>query len=301
MWLSWRWGLVATLVLAGMSLQLRRSEQRPGLRALVNELALMFGLYTLWRICGSLSVMEVDGALARGRHLWHIERWLHLPNEATIQGWVLPHGWLVQFSNLYYAVAHAPALGIFLVWLFWRQRESYRPARTALVLTTFACLLIQLVPLAPPRMFPDLGFVDTAARYGQSVYAATVGPNSFNQLSAMPSVHVAWAVIIAWYTYTLSRSRWRYIGTGHAALTVVVVTVTANHWLADGIVATALFAVSVLIVDRVYGRRSAPIEPVPVPVPASVIEEVPQLTQSSLPSGSRSVMQRGPRSSEVQA
>ena len=285
MWLSWRWGLVAAIVFAVMSLQLRRSDRRPQLRVLVNELALMFGLYTLWQICTTLSVMEVDGALSRGRDLWHIERWLHLPNEATIQGWVLPHRWLVQFSNLYYAVAHAPALGIFLVWLFFRRRQSYAPARTALVLTTFACLLIQLVPVAPPRMFPDLGFVDTAAKYGQSVYAATVGPNSFNQLSAMPSVHVAWAVIIAWYTWTLSRSRWRYVGTGHAVMTVFVVTVTANHWLSDGIVAAGLFALSVVVVDRVYGRRADPLPSLdaqPVPVGG----EVARLTPSSMPSGS---------------
>src|SRR3954452_14633451 len=255
MWLSWRLGLVATLVLAAMSLQMRRSDRRPQVSVLVNELALMFGLYTLWQIAGSLSVMEVDGALSRGRDVWRVERWLHLPNEATIQGWVLPHGWLVQFANLYYAVAHAPALGIFLVWLFWRRRDSYAAARTALVLTTFACLLIQLVPVAPPRMFPGLGFVDTAAKYGQSVYDSGVGQHAFNQLSAMPSVHVAWAVIIAWYTWTLSRSHWRYLGAGHAAVSIFVVTITRTYWLADGIVAAALFAASPAFVDPVYRRR----------------------------------------------
>lgn len=241
-WLSWRWALVITIVLAGAALGARRRDLQGRGRALVDELTLMFGLYTLWRICGRLSVMGVEGALDRGRDIHRLQGWLHLPDELTMQGWVLPHDTLVQAANVYYAAAHAPALGLFLVWLFFRHRDRYRPVRTAFVLATFACLVVGLVPVAPPRLLPELGFVDTAHLFGQSVYAATIGPDSFNQLSAMPSVHVAWAVVVGWYTWQLGRSRWRWIGVAHAALTVVVVTVTANHWLLDGIVAVVLLA-----------------------------------------------------------
>ena len=48
-------------------------------------------------------------------------------------------------------------------------RPAYRPIRRGLAVTTLLCLLVQLLPVAPPRMLP--GFTDTAALYGQSVYA----------------------------------------------------------------------------------------------------------------------------------
>ena len=82
-----------------------------------------------------------------------------------------------------------------------------------------------------PSPAPELGFVDTAHTYGQSVYAATLGPDSFNQLSAMPSVHVGWAVLIGWFAWRVGTGRWRWIAVAHAVLTIVVVTITANHWI----------------------------------------------------------------------
>jgi hypothetical protein len=244
MWLSWRWGLAGTIVFAVAFVALRPSDDRRA-KALVvwlRELALMFGLYTLWQIAARLSVMHLDGALDRGRTVRDVERWLHLPSELWAQHQVLGHKWLVQFANLYYAIAHAPALGIFIVWLFVRHRHQYPAIRTTLALTTFVCLAVQLVPVAPPRLLPEFGFVDTARLYGQSVYAATVGSGSFDQLSAMPSVHVAWAAVVGWFTVRVSSSPWRWIAAVHLALTVFAITVTANHWLADGIVSVVMMA-----------------------------------------------------------
>jgi hypothetical protein len=61
-----------------------------------------------------------------------------------------------------------------------------------------------------------------------------------DQLSAMPSVHVAWAVLIGYYMWRISSSRWRYVGPVHACLTALVVVVTGNHWWADGFVAVLI-------------------------------------------------------------
>ena len=95
-------------------------------------------------------------------------------------------------------------------------------------------------------MFDDLGFVDTAVRYGQSVYGA-VGSGFADQLSAMPSVHVGWAVLIAAYVIKISPSPWRWLVLVHTTLTILIVTVTANHWWLDGIVAVMLFVMAIYV------------------------------------------------------
>jgi len=258
MWLHWHYSLGISIVFAIAATHLRRTRQRPGLRSLVTELSIMFGLYTLWRVCGMLSVMGVEHAVSRGHGVWTFERAVHLPNEVRIQAWVLQHHWLVRGANFYYAIFHAPALGAFLLWLYVRRRDIYPVVRTTLGLVTFACLAVQLVPVAPPRMFPQFGFVDTGRLYGPEVYDAALGPNSFNQLSAMPSVHVGWAVLIGWFAWRHSTSRWRWVAVAHAVLTVFVVTVTANHWLLDGIVAVAFIVLGHQLstaVDRLVATR----------------------------------------------
>jgi PAP2 superfamily len=78
--------------------------------------------------------------------------------------------------------------------------------RNAVAASTAICLLISLVPVAPPRMLTSLGFVDLAARYGQSVYVALGSTAGADQLSAMPSVHVAWAVLVVAAQALVTRS-----------------------------------------------------------------------------------------------
>ena len=70
------------------------------------------------------------------------------------------HSFVAQFANIYYATMHFGVLFVFLIWLFVRHRDRYRPVRGCWRLTTFVCLLIQLIPVAPPRLLP--GFEDTA-------------------------------------------------------------------------------------------------------------------------------------------
>jgi PAP2 superfamily len=216
------------------------------------EAALLFGLYGLWQFAGSFTVMGPGGALPRARWLWHAERILHLPSETSVQRIFLPHPLLVQAFNFYYDILHFPVLGACLIWLYARHRDRYRGIRTTVVLFTFASLLIQLIPVAPPRMLPATGLVDTAVRYGESVYSSRGGFDA-DQLSAMPSVHVGWALIVAIAVITVSRSRWRWLAAGYPALTLLAVVVTANHFWLDGIVAGLL--VAVVLLGQLLTRR----------------------------------------------
>ena len=180
---------------------------------------------------------------------------MHLPSELTIQHWVLPHPWLVQAANAYYAVVHVPALIAMLIWLFVRHRDRYPAVRNTLALLTGACLLVQLVPVMPPRFMTSLGFVDTGHLYGQSVYTA-LGRGASDQLSAMPSLHVGWALLVGIVVVVASTSRWRWIVLAHPVLTITVVVVTANHWWLDGVVAGGLLAMSYGL-DQLVRRRLA--------------------------------------------
>ncbi|MDT4935291.1 MAG: hypothetical protein QOK11_3183 [Pseudonocardiales bacterium] len=217
------------------------------------EAGVISALYALWQLAGTLSVLGTSRAFERADWIVRVEHDWHLPSEASVQRLVDAHPLIVQGCNLYYASMHFGALFVFLPWLFLRHREHYARVRLSLVLVTLVCLLVQLIPVAPPRLLP--GFVDTAQRYGQSVYASGLAPD---QLSAMPSVHVAWAVLIGWAVVRVSSSRWRWLALAHPILTIFVITATANHFWLDGVVAVVLLAACVWAqrgITRVLARR----------------------------------------------
>ena len=242
-WMPWQTALKVALALLAVGVIWRPSGRRARVvTALCREASLVMGLYALWFYMGTIGRTRVDGAIERGQQIWDVEQAVHLPSEVTVQGWFLGHDTVVRLLNLYYGWVHVPALIVFLLWLFLRHRDQYATWRTSLALMTLACFVIQLVPTAPPRLFPEIGIVDTGRVYGHSVYGAITDPGPA-QLSAFPSVHVAWAVLIGWAAWSVSTSRWRYIGVAHAVLTVLVVVATGNHWWLDGIAAAVILIV----------------------------------------------------------
>ena len=233
--------VAATVAIGGRT---ARSRAAVSTARFCQEFALICVLYSIWQILGSLgTVREADG-FAHGRAVYDVERTMHIATEAPLERLVLAHPLWMHFFNGYYAIVHAPALAVFLVWMFVRYRQHYPRVRNTVALVTGICLCIHFIPVAPPRLYPELGFVDAAKVYGESVYG-TIGHGLSDQMSAMPSLHVGWALIIAVGVVTISTSRWRWLVLLHPALTVLAVTATANHWWLDGIVAGMILAVVV--------------------------------------------------------
>jgi hypothetical protein len=249
--LTWQHSGELAVVLAvgggAMALSTRRAVRGAG--AWARETAVIAVLWGLWQLAGEVSVMGTDAAYQRARRIDGFDRDLWLPSERSVQHVILGHRLLVEGANLYYGAMHLTTMFVFLVWLFLRHRAAYPRVRAVMVGATLGCLLIQLVPVAPPRMLN--GFVDTGLVYNQSVYSNGL---PIDQLSAMPSMHVAWAFLIGYYVWRVSPSRWRYLGPAHACLTTFVVVATGNHWWLDGIVAVAVLVLSAWVV---YGVRLA--------------------------------------------
>ena len=272
MWLPWQPAMVIAVVSAVFGIGTRRATSRRLSFAarFAREFALVAVLYSIWQILGSLgTIREADG-FSNGRAIYDIERTLHIANEAAIERWFLPHPIWVQLCNGYYALVHVPALAVFLVWLFVRHREHYPRIRNTVALVTGVCLCMHFVPAAPPRLYPELGFVDTAKLYDQSVYG-TIGHGLSDQMSAMPSIHVAWALIVGVGAVLISKSRWRWLALVHTGLTLLAVVATANHWWLDGVVAALIVGVVLAwqrllaaAVDLWRARR----QPALVPLPA---------------------------------
>ena len=255
-WPTWSQAAIAAVIAGLVALILRRSRptrfgEIAGPAAL--EFAFVASLYSIWRMAKNLPLTQADGAIDRAYDIVAVQEFLRLPSELSLQLFVLDHDWLARFSAYYYAVAHVPGIVIFLVWLYARHREVYPHWRNALAILTAFCLFIRFVKVAPPRYLTDLGYVDVSVIYGIDVYGEA-GTGVSSQFAAMPSLHVAWAAVVAFGALAASTSRWRWIGMVHLVMTTLVIAATGHHWWLDGIVALALLWVS-LRLDTV-GRRA---------------------------------------------
>ena len=268
-WIPWRPALLAAVVLGVVALVLRTRPGAARASRITAEAGLISALYAGWQYAGSLVGGSAPEARDAGLWLDRVERFLAWPSEAAIQQQVLGVDWLIHLDNAYYSIVHVPVFVATMVWVLVRHLEDWPFARTVVAITTGICLLIEFKAVAPPRLIPSLGIRDTAAGTGDSVYDRIAGAN---QYAAMPSVHVAWAAIVALLSIVSARSGWRWLALLYPLLTTWVVVVTGNHFLIDGAASVVILAFAVGVTLLFPSQR--PRRFTPVPDPARIDEEL---------------------------
>jgi hypothetical protein len=257
---GWRFALAVAAAALVAAVLLRR---RRVVGAALRELAIAMGLWAAWVLIGSVTHPHVHGAESRARGIFDWERRLQLPSEVDLVRVTADHPWLAHTVDNYYLYGHLNVIVVLLAWTWWRHRSAYPVLRLELVLLSLAGLAMQIVAVAPPRLMPELGFVDIANRFGDSVYGA-YGGGLDGQLMAMPSLHVGWAALAAWTVWRHGSGRWRWLGFAHLVVMTLVVVATANHWWLDGIVAVLLLAVVVMVVEAAPARVKGVVLPAAV-------------------------------------
>jgi len=216
------------------------------------ELALVLGLLLFYKYGRSIVRHESDIATRHARQLVSLERDLRIFSEARLQEAFLGAGTAFEwFLNAYYLFAHVVVTAIAFFWLYARHPSTYvRFRRVMIAMTLIGLAMHVLYPLAPPRMFPHLGFVDIGRSVGPASYGSGSPYGGFaNQFAAMPSLHFGWALAIAWAAVAATRSRWRWIVVTHPVITLAAIVLTANHYWLDAAIAALLFAIA-LVFDR---------------------------------------------------
>jgi PAP2 superfamily len=217
---------------------------------------------------GILLALEQAYELARGQipynrdvaflHSYRILglEWRHgLFVEARVEQFFLKSGAVMNGVDVFYAVGHlAGTIGI-LVWLYTRRREYYGTIRNLFVMTTGLALSVFYVyPTAPPRMFANYGFSDPEQmQHLVQAGGSQLSSYMYNPYAAMPSLHVAYAVIVGAALVLAERKIvWRIAGVIYPAAMAVTVVASANHWILDvvGALLTVLLAWSLLAGSR---------------------------------------------------
>jgi hypothetical protein len=224
--------------------------------------ALVVGAWIAYSLARSLSGDDVAAALHRGRLLQHWDSLLGFGWTIDLNHWATAHALLAVPMTFEYATLHYLLTPLVLVWLWRAHPETYRSALLALLAMSVIGLAVYIaMPVAPPRLLPHSEWIDTMRTWAHigwwgSAGSAPAGMGHLtDQYAAMPSLHVGWAVWCAWAwrrvakNATVRRIAWIYPAT--VAITVVA---TANHYVLDVAVGTALSLAACALAPRLLAH-----------------------------------------------
>jgi len=182
---------------------------------------------------------QVDGraaaAFEHARDLIDVERTLHIFVEPSIQAWAEGSDFVVDAASWLYINAQTTVTIAALVWLYLFRNSSFYFVRNMFVVAMVIALIGYVVyPTAPPRFLPEWGFRDSVADF-TGIASDSVTVNAlFNPYAAVPSMHMAFALMIGLPLAQLVRPRpLRTFWFVYPLLVLFVIVVTANHFLAD--------------------------------------------------------------------
>lgn len=235
---------------------------------LARQWLLFGGAYYLYRLVRGLVDGHPNTAFQHARDIIYFERGLHLFIEPGIQSWAIAHPVFIQMADWMYVNSHFLVTTTFLVWLYTARNQSYYFVRNMfLVAMVFALIGYAVFPAAPPRFLPEWGFQDTVADlFGKAADSASM---LYNPYAAMPSMHVAFALMVAVPAIRLMKRRWAKVLWGFYPLLVTFVVIsTGNHFWLDAAVGSIVAGVSAMLASTAFARfrpdawswRAAPIE-----------------------------------------
>jgi PAP2 superfamily len=195
-------------------------------------------------------------AFANGRSIADLERSLGLFFEPDFQSWVMNSRLLVDFANFMYVNSHFVVTTCVLIWLYLRRNEHFYFVRN-MFMVAMALALIGYVamPTAPPRFFPELGIVDTISYYADIRHDSAFVALFFNPYAAVPSMHVAFSLMLAVPLIALVRRNvFKVAWALYPPLVASVVIVTGNHWWFDAAVGAGVAGAAALVARFVLAR-----------------------------------------------
>jgi hypothetical protein len=232
-------------------MRLRRKKARFSGR---REAAIGLGVYAVYLLASRRKRSEA-GRLEAARNAERVvtlERRLGLHVEPRLQALLLPRRRLLAVLNVAYVTLNVGLTVGWLMRLFRRRHPDFHRLRRAAVLTTLGAQpVFVLFPCAPPRTLD--GFVDTIVEVSGLDLDRGLIAQLYDPLAAMPSIHVAYAVVTAAGIAGASESPLvRAVAPAYPPLVALIVFATANHYVLDALAGAALGGLA-LRVSRALG------------------------------------------------
>lgn len=210
------------------------------------DAARQLGLFVLAELCyetvRGIAEGERAQAFANGSWVIDVERSTGTFFEPGLQSALIDMRWVIDASNWAYMNSHFVVTTAFLVWLYlFRNPTFYFVRNMFMVAMGLALVGYALMPTAPPRLFPEHGFVDTISAYAPAGHDSGLVKLFVNPYAAIPSMHIAFSLMIAVPGAALSRHALsRTLWSAYPLVVLFVIVATGNHYWLDAAAGAAV-------------------------------------------------------------
>jgi membrane-associated phospholipid phosphatase len=172
------------------------------------QFAIWIGFYVVYQLTRGVADRSVGDAFANGEWVLRTERELGALFEPAVQRVVDTSSIMLTLTSYTYWLSQFAVVGIALLYVYFRHHERFAGFRNWLIVANLLGLVgYVLMPTAPPRMFPEWGFVDSLAQYSAVSHDSGLIQLGSNPYAAMPSLHAMDAFIVGVVMFGLVRSR----------------------------------------------------------------------------------------------
>ena len=220
------------------------------------QLAIWFGFLLIYQLVRGLADRSPAQAFHNGLRVISFETNVNALYELTFQRIAQQSHWLSAAVSWTYWNSEFTVVGLALLWVYVRRHDHfYRFRNWILLANVFGLVGYIFMPTAPPRMFPELGFVDTLANFGINHNSAIVRADA-NPYAAMPSLHAADSLIIGVGLFFIVRSKWaKALWLLWPLWVWFCVMATGNHFWLDIVAGILVATVAAAVVNHKHLRR----------------------------------------------
>jgi len=221
------------------------------------QFVIWIGFYVAYQVARGAADRSVAHAFQNGEWVVRTERHLGTLFEPTVQRIVDTSSIMVALTSYTYWLSQFAVVGLTLLWVYFRHHERFAGFRNWLILANLVGLIgYMLMPTAPPRMFPEWGFVDTLAQYSSINHDSGLISFAANPYAAMPSLHAMDALIVGLVMFRLARLRAaKALWLAWPLWVSFAVISTGNHYWLDVVAGFALAVATGLALRQVRALR----------------------------------------------
>lgn len=243
--LEWRSLTFATLIVLAILLRIALPWRAHVSARVIREVLIILPAVLLYFLVRGLVDGNYETAARHAEQIISLEKRLGIWVELDMQNIILGSAWRTDVVNWVYIWAHWPVIAIVVFWLVLWQFDQYPKYRNALLISGVAGMIIfATYPVAPPRLMPEYGFVDTVTLQSNS-YRVFQPPSLTNPYAAMPSLHFGWNLLMGIALVREStRLPIRIVGFLIPISMFLSIVLSGNHYILDAIVGGALVLAS---------------------------------------------------------
>jgi membrane-associated phospholipid phosphatase len=220
------------------------------------QIALVVMVDTAYSLVRGMADGQRAVAFAHGQQIIHAERATGTLFEPGFQSLFLQFQWLIDFANQVYMNSQFAVIVGFFLWIYFFHNEAYYFVRNMFIVSMGLALVgYAAYATAPPRLFPEHGFVDTLNEFSAVNHDSGMTKAFINPYAAVPSMHCAFALMVGMTGARLAR--WRPVKlcwAGWPPLVAWVVIVTGNHYWIDVALGWGVALASALVAGQLLAR-----------------------------------------------